>query len=207
MLKSLSKRKTDSKNIMILIIMLMGILMFTSCGTSQFPVKNETLTVNPTPEASTSTTKEDTSVQPETPEPDDSISEAKEFSASEDMQLGNLKVDMQKSEIDKFITAEISETTVNTEFDMETEVVSYDDGTIIQLIGGKIYSISVTTADYPTPRGLKVGDKSDILKQLYGEPTAVEEDDRWIYSSRGYDLFFVTVKDGVVVKIMVSQVM
>jgi hypothetical protein len=44
------------------------------------------------------------------------------------------------------------------------------------------------------------------LRQLYGEPTAIEHD-KWIYSSRGYDLFFVTVKDGIVVEIMVSQVM
>jgi hypothetical protein len=219
MLRNLLNR---GKDITIITILLVGMMLLSACRESQSTVENKALTSSSEPNITMSTTKEDDATQAEISEatntaetsntieitePTDTSSEVKEFSASEDMQLGKLKVDMTKSEIDKLMTAKISGSKIADEYGIETEILSYDDGTEIHLVGGKIYFISVITADYPTPRGLKVGDSSDTLKQLYGEPTAIEEDDRWIFSSRGYDLFFVTVKDGVVVKVMVSQVM
>ena len=55
--------------------------------------------------------------------------------------------------------------------------------------------------------GPSVGDTAEKVKELYGEPTAIEEDGLWIYSSRGYDLFYITIKDNTVAAIKVSQVM
>lgn len=196
--------------------MLSGMMLFTSCGEPKSSVENKVLTASSEPNITMSTTKEDATTQTdifessktaETTEPNDTSSEVEEFSADEDMQLGKLKVDMTRGEIDKLMTAKISESKITNEYGIETEILSYEDGTEIHLVDGKIYSMNAASADYPTPRGLKVGDSSDTLKQLYGEPSAIDNNGTWIYSSRGYDLFFVTVKDGVVAKIMVSQVM
>lgn len=123
-----------------------------------------------------------------------------------DMQLGALKVDMAKAEVEKAMKSELVDSTTKEEYGMKTEILTYEDGTVINLLEGKVYSISVKSSDYVTPRGLKVGDTEETLRKLYGEPSAVEGG-KWIYSSRGYDVFFVTVKDGKVIEIMVSQVL
>jgi hypothetical protein len=126
----------------------------------------------------------------------------------DDLALGKLKVNMTRQMIDEVMQAELQMSEKDSSYGIESEYLFYDDETVIHLVEGKIYSISVATADYPSPRGLKVGDTEDTLKQLYGEPTAIEGSSRWIYSSEGgYDLIFVTVEDGVVAEIMVSQVM
>ena len=130
----------------------------------------------------------------------------KEFDVIKDMQLGALKIDMAKAEVEKVMKSELIDSTTNEEYGMETEIQTYKDGTVINLLNGKVYSISVKSPDYATPRGLKTGDTEETLRKLYGEPSAVE-DGKWIYSSRGYDMFFVTVKNGVVVEIMISQVL
>jgi hypothetical protein len=176
-----------------LITMLMGMIIFASCGTSQTPVDNKTPTTLPK-------TEDNTLPQPES-------SKAKELNASEDLKLGKIKVNMPKSEVDKNMTGKISKTTKDNKFDIETEIVTYEDGTVIHLVSKKVYSVTVNFANYPTPRGLKVGDTEASLKKLYGNPTKIQADGKWTYSSRGYDLFFVTVKDGIVAEIMVSHVM
>lgn len=136
----------------------------------------------------------------------DAGKEVKELDVTEDMQLGELKVDMTKDEVAKVMKSELVDSTIKEEYDMETEIQTYKDGTVINLLNGKVYSISVKSSDYITPRGLKTGDTEDTLQKLYGEPSAVE-DGKWIYSSRGYDMFFVTVEKGIVVEIMISQVL
>ncbi|MFY9177757.1 MAG: hypothetical protein WBI74_01680 [Caldicoprobacterales bacterium] len=130
----------------------------------------------------------------------------KEFDAIKDMQLGSLKADMPKAEVEKVMKSELVDTVIKEEYGMETEIQTYKDGTVINLLDDKIYSIKITSSDYATPRGLKIGDREETLRKLYGEPSAIE-DGKWIYSSRGYDMFFVTVKDGIVVEIMISQVL
>ena len=122
------------------------------------------------------------------------------------MQLGSLKADMPKAEVEKVMKSELVDTVIKEEYGMETEIQTYKDGTVINLLDDKIYSIKITSSDYATPRGLKIGDMEETLRKLYGEPSAIE-DGKWIYSSRGYDMFFVTVKDGIVVEIMISQVL
>jgi len=136
----------------------------------------------------------------------DAGNEIKELDLVTDMQLGALKVDMTKAEVEKVMKSDLVDSTTKEEYGMKTEIQTYKDGTIINLLDGKIYSISVKSSDYATPRGLKIGDTEETLRKLYGEPSAVE-DGKWIYSSRGYDVFFVTVKDGKVVEIMISQVL
>lgn len=138
--------------------------------------------------------------------PIDEVNEAIEFNAAKDMQLGLLIADMPKIEVERVMKSELVETDIKNEYGMETEILSYEDGTVIHLLDGKLYSISVRSPEYATPRGLKTGDSAETLRQLYGEPTTIE-DDKWIYSSRGYDFFFVTVQDGEVVEIMISQVL
>lgn len=134
------------------------------------------------------------------------INEVEELDLVADMQLGALKVDMAKAEVEKAMKSELVDSTTKEEYGMKTEILTYEDGTVINLLEGKVYSISVKSSDYVTPRGLKVGDTEETLRKLYGEPSAVEGG-KWIYSSRGYDVFFVTVKDGKVIEIMVSQVL
>lgn len=72
---------------------------------------------------------------------------------------------------------------------------------------GKIYSIEVASAEYATPRGLKAGDTVELLRRLYGEPDSINDEGVWVYSYRGYDLFYVTVVDDTVTGIKVSLVM
>jgi hypothetical protein len=136
----------------------------------------------------------------------DTGNEAVEFDAAKDMQLGALKADMPKDEVEQVMESELVDSATKNEYGMETETLTYKDGTIINLLSGKIYSISVKSSDYATPRGLKAGDTEETLRKLYGEPTTVE-DGKWIYSARGYDLFFVTVENGIVTEIMISQVL
>lgn len=138
--------------------------------------------------------------------PVDAENEVKEFDAVEDMQLGALKADLPKAEVEKVMKSELVNSTSKEEYGMETEILTYKDGTVINLLSGKVYSISVKSPDYATPRGLKVGDTEETLRKLYGEPSAVEEG-KWIYSPRGYDMFFVTVENGIIVEIMISQVL
>jgi len=137
---------------------------------------------------------------------DDAGNDVKEFDIVADLQLGELKVDMPKAEVEKVMKSELVDSTTKEEYGMKTEILTYKDGTVIHLLDGKVYSVTVKSSDYATPRGLKVGDTEETIRKLYGEPSAVE-DGKWIYSPRGYDLFFVTVKDGVVVEIMISQVL
>jgi hypothetical protein len=125
----------------------------------------------------------------------------------EDLKLGELQVDMPKETMEELIKAKLTDSKTDDSYGFESEILIYDDGTEIHLVDGKIYSISVSAPEYPTPRGLRAGDTAEKVKELYGEPAAIEEDSLWVYSVRGYDLFFVTINDGKVVSIKVSQVM
>jgi len=126
----------------------------------------------------------------------------------DDLQLGNLKVNMTRQMIDKVMKVGLQRSEKDNSSGIESEFLYYDDGTVIHLADGRIYSITVTSDYYATPRGLKVGDSSEKLQQLYGKPSHIDEGSVWVYSSAsGYDLFFATVRNGNVVSIKVSQVM
>jgi len=140
-------------------------------------------------------------------QPSEEKDEPEPLALDGDLKLGELQVDMPKKSVEQFIKAKLLDSKSDNSYGFESETLIYDDGTEIHLVDGKIYSISVAAPDYPTPRGLRVGDSAEKVKELYGEPDAIEEDGLWLYSARGYDLFFVTIKDSIVITIKVSQVM
>lgn len=214
MRKHRSQKSMKSVNIFIVAMLLVTVMLFSSCSVAKRPGESETPAIDPagvTTDQSADSQGEDETDKADLHGNDESVSvdagnEVKEFDAVKDMQLGELKADMPKAEAERVMKSELVDSTVKEEYGMETEIQTYKDGTVINLLDNKVYSISVKSSDYATPRGLKTGDTEETLRKLYGEPTAVE-DGKWIYSSRGYDLFFVTVKDGIVVEIMISQVL
>ena len=129
------------------------------------------------------------------------------FILDDDLELGALKVKMTRQMIDEVMQVELSKSEKDDSSSIASEFLYYDDQTIIHLVEGEIYSITVVSADYATPRGLKVGASVDELQRLYGEPADITEEGIWIYSPRGYDLFYVTIQDDKVVSIKVSLVM
>jgi|GEM_PF-933777 len=138
----------------------------------------------------------------------ESSKEAAPLEPDVDLALGRLKVNMTRPEIDGLMETELVRSEKDNAYGIESEYLHYEDGTIIHLVEGKIYSITVSSGYYSTPRGLKAGDPEERVRELYGEPSHIDEKGVWIYSSPGgYDLFYVTVQDGSVVSIMVSLVM
>lgn len=129
------------------------------------------------------------------------------FVLDDDLALGDLKVNMTRQMIEKVMDAGLSDSSEEDRYGMKSEYLDYNDGTKIHLVDGKIYSIEVSSSDYPTPRGLKVGDSASEIEILYGKPDDITEDGIWIYSPEGYDVFFVTVKDEIVKAIKVSLVL
>ncbi|HHV59955.1 MAG TPA: hypothetical protein GXX49_06655 [Clostridiaceae bacterium] len=135
------------------------------------------------------------------------VSEPKPFVLDEDLALGKLKVNQTKEEVEEAMEATLIKSEEETTYGIKSEYLTYDDGTYIHLVEGKVYSITVASSSHPTPRGLKVGDSASEIEKYYGKPADITGEGVWIYSPRGYDLFFVTVKDNVVQSIKVSQVM
>jgi hypothetical protein len=134
----------------------------------------------------------------DTPEP---------LKADDDLQLGMLKVNMTRDEIMRVMKAELLRSEKEDLSRIPSEFLYYADDTVIHLVEGKIYSIEAASAEYPTPRGLKAGDTVEQLRRLYGEPDSITDAGVWVYSARGYDLFYVTVVGNTVTGIKVSLVM
>jgi len=120
-----------------------------------------------------------------------------------DLQLGNLSLKWTKEKIQNMIGKKSSETIKDPE--PYEEKLIYNDGTEILFKDMKAFEISVTSPKYITPRGLKVGDSEDKLKDLYGEPSFIKNG---IYS---YDLsqnlypFHVEVKGGKVIRLKINS--
>lgn len=125
----------------------------------------------------------------------------------DDLQLGKLKVNMTKQRVNEVMKSALTRSTEDSTSGIESEFLYFDDKTQVHLVEGKIYAITIAAADYATPRGLKVGDSAEDVQRLYGEPSYVNKEGTWVYSSRGYDVFFVTIQDGVVMSMKVSLVM
>ncbi|MGI6706269.1 MAG: hypothetical protein ACOX6S_08440 [Clostridia bacterium] len=214
MRKHRSQNRMKHISIFIVAMVFVSALLISSCSAAKRPGESQEPIIDPT-EVTTSQLaddqgKEETATAVLNGE-DESAStdvenEVKEIDASTNLQLGALKADMPKAEVEKAMKSELVDSTIKEEYGMETVILTYKDGTVINLLDGKVYSVSVKSPNYATPRGLKTGDTEETLRKLYGEPSAVE-DGKWIYSSRGYDMFFVTVENGIVVEIMISQVL
>lgn len=121
----------------------------------------------------------------------------------EDLQLGSIKVRMKPEELDQVMKAQPKEAV--REFEGYVEKRIYQEGVEVKITEGEVSHISVTTKEYQTPRGLKVGDSVERLKELYGEPSQIQDN---IYSfdlSNEYFLFHAEVKDGKIVRLQVNQ--
>lgn len=127
--------------------------------------------------------------------------------ALEELQLGEIKLDMPYEKVlDAMKTKPESESSDEYE-GMEAKTLFFKDGTEIYLIDGVVYTINVISENYPTPRGLKVGDTAARLKELYGEPDNVNDAAHWGYTYDGYELFSVVLKDDKIIEIQIDHVM
>lgn len=130
--------------------------------------------------------------------------EDKNIISFDDLQLGKIKLDMSYEELLKVIQTK-PEKEVQDEFEgLVGKTLFFADNTQIYVVDNSVYSINVTSPEYPTPRGLKTGDSVDRLKELYGEPANKEDENHWGYTYDGYELFTVVIEDGKVVEIQID---
>jgi uncharacterized protein YceK len=127
--------------------------------------------------------------------------------ALDDLQLGDIKLDMTYEKVLLTMKTKPENEKVDEYEGMESKTLFYKDGTEIYMVDGTIYSVNVISGDYPTPRGLKVGDTTEKLKELYGEPNNVNDETHWGYTYDGYELFSVVLKDNKIVEIQIDLVM
>lgn len=128
----------------------------------------------------------------------------------EDLRLGNLSVRLAALELD-FRMAQKPER-VELAHDGYEETRYYENGIEIMIIENEVFMISMDNPDYPTPRGLKVGDSLETLTTLYGEASMIEtlENGNTLYSfdlSGEYHLFHAEIKDDTIVRLQVNLTM
>jgi len=128
----------------------------------------------------------------------------------EDLRLGNLSVRLAALELD-FRMAQQPERTEIAQNGYE-ETRYYENGIEIMIIENEVFIISTDNPDYPTPRGLKVGDSLETLTTLYGEASMIEtlENGNVLHSfdlSGEYHLFHAELKDDTIVRLQVNLTM
>ncbi|MGF7050788.1 hypothetical protein J2T13_005338 [Paenibacillus sp. DS2015] len=126
----------------------------------------------------------------------------------EELKLNDLYLKMTYSDLSKVMGTELEKTVEN---DLGDDGIMYKltyvDGTIVYLINDEIYSIEVTSTDYLTPRGLRVGDSIEKVVELYKNP-AYLDDNNWGYSTTNdYILFTLEFIENKVSKIEINLVM
>jgi hypothetical protein len=124
----------------------------------------------------------------------------------EDLRLGNLTVRLAAIELD-FRMARLPESVEKNDKDF-IENRAYGDVDIM-IVENEVFMISTESADYPTPRGLKVGDSTEQLKVLYGEPSEIQKtdsgNDLYSYDLSGeFFLFHAEIKDGTIIRLQVN---
>lgn len=125
----------------------------------------------------------------------------------EELQLGKIKLDMPLDKVRGLMQSKVTKEETEDIDGMESRTITYADGTEITFLDGTVYSITVADRQYTTPRGLKVGDDIQRLKELYGEPDGIYDETHCVYQYEGYDLFHVMTKNGKVIQIQLSMVM
>lgn len=128
----------------------------------------------------------------------------------EDLRLGNLSVRLAALELD-FRMAQKPER-VELAHDGYEEWRYYENGVEILILENEVFMISTDNPDYPTPRGLKVGDSLETLNALYGEASMIEalENGNVLHSfdlSGQYHLFHAEIKDDIIVRLQVNLTM
>lgn len=125
----------------------------------------------------------------------------------DDLQLGNIKLDISYSELLKIMKQKPQKEETEEYDGLEAKTLFFADNTQIYVVDGAVYSLNVTDSRYETPRGLKVGDSRSKLIKLYGEPDNKEDANHWGYNYNGYEVFTVIVEDGKVTEIQVDLAM
>lgn len=128
----------------------------------------------------------------------------------EDLRLGNLSVRLAALELD-FRMAQKPER-VELAHDGYEQWRYYENGIEILIIENEVFMISTENPDYPTPRGLKVGDTLETLNALYGEASMIEalENGNELHSfdlSGEYHLFHAEIKGDTIVRLQVNLTM
>ena len=133
--------------------------------------------------------------------------EDKNVISLDDLQLGKIKLEMSYDELLKTMQQK-PEKEVKDEYEgLVGKTLFFSDNTQIYVVDNIVYSINVTSPEYPTPRGLKTGDSVKRLKELYGEPSNMEDENHWGYTYDGYELFTIVIEDGKVVEIQIDLAM
>lgn len=122
----------------------------------------------------------------------------------DELQLGEIKLDMTYDEMRKAMKSKLVKEESDEFEGLVAKTLFFEDDTQIYVVDNSVYSINVTSPDYPTPRGLKTGDTVKRLVELYGEPPNKEDDSHWGYTYDGYELFTVVIKNGKIVEIQID---
>ena len=128
----------------------------------------------------------------------------KNYIALEDLQLGKVKLGMSYEELTDVMEVKPVKEEKEEYEGLNAKTLFYDDDTQIYIVDNTVYSMNVTSPDYETPRGLKVGDGTAKVKELYGEPANISDDGYWGYTYDGYELFTLLIKNGKVAEIQVD---
>ena len=130
------------------------------------------------------------------------------FINNEDLMLNDLYLEMAYSDFSKIMGSELEKTA---EYDLGDDGViyklTYVDGTIVYLLNDVIFSIEVTSTNYITPRGLKVGDSKEEVVKLYKNPFHLYNDN-WGYTNTNVEYIRFTLEfvENRVSKIGITQI-
>jgi len=122
----------------------------------------------------------------------------------DELQLGNIKLDMSYDELLKVMQMKPVKEVADEFEGLVAKTLFFEDNTQIYVVDNSVYCINVTSPEYPTPRGLKTGDTTKRLLELYGEPANKEDENHWGYTYDGYELFTVVLVNGKVVEIQID---
>ncbi len=125
----------------------------------------------------------------------------------DDLQLGKIKLGMTYDELVEILENETVEVAQDEYEGLVAKTLYLADDTQILVVDDTVYSVNVISPDYPTPRGLKVGDSEEAIRQLYGDPASIDDDNYWSYTYDGYELFTVRVEDGKAIEIQIDVAM
>lgn len=121
----------------------------------------------------------------------------------DDLKLGEIYIDMPYKSVKEKMKAGFTKEETD---ELGGKTLFYDDGTEIYIVDDTVYTMNVNNAGYPTPKGLKVGDGKDKVKELYGEPDNIDDDTHWGYTYDGYELFSIVFKDDKVSELQIDMV-
>lgn len=124
----------------------------------------------------------------------------------DDLQLGVLKLNTPYKQVLEVMKSKPDREEDSSDDGIQSKTMFFADGTEVYLVDGVVNSIDVIDKGYATPRGLKVGDGTSRIKELYGDPD-VTDSTHWGYKYDGYELFTIVIKNSVITEMEVDLVM